>query len=99
MEISVLADPGILHEIPRVDHEDIAFPFSDRVTVVRRICFGAMRPAVGRNDAVRITGNVFVEKNRLGRQLHDLSRGTDTWYAGLSAVEHRIEFALVIRKF
>src|SRR5262249_3481999 len=90
MQISVLAEPGILHEVPDIDNEYIALPLSNRVSVMRRVCIHAMRTAIGRNDAIRITGNIFIEKNRLSRQLNDLSRRTNARYTGLSTIEHRV---------
>ena len=90
MKITVFAEPGILYEIPDVHHKHVVLPPADRVAVVRRVGIGAMRTAVGWDDAVGITGNILIEENCFVRQLHDFSRRTDARLSRFAAVEHRV---------
>src|SRR5262249_16689313 len=98
VKVTVFAYPCIFDEIPHIDDEHISLPFADRIPVVRWVRICAMRPSIRGNDAVGITGNVFIKEDGLLRQLNDFSWWTDSWHAGLAAVEHRVKFAFVIKK-
>ena len=45
----IIEDPTF--EIVGVDHQRVAVPLPDRVTIIRRLQIGAMRPPIERNDA------------------------------------------------
>src|SRR6476659_199981 len=83
VEVAVLAEPGIVYEISHVDDEHIALPSPHRVAVMGWVRSGAMRTAVGGDDAVRVAGDVLIEKDHFVRQLHHFARRTDAWHSGL----------------
>src|SRR5438034_11411186 len=68
------------------------------VTVMRWIGILTVRPAIGWNDAVWITGNVFVQKDHFIGLLNDSTRRSDPGSARLTTVEDGIQFALVVGK-
>src|ERR1700687_5338217 len=74
MDRAVLAEPCVIHEIGHVDDHRIAFPMTNRVTVIRRIEGRVMLAAIRRNDAksVLFRGvDRVVEENHLIRNLND----------------------------
>src|SRR5947199_10872832 len=66
------------------------------VTVMRWIGILTVRPAIGWNDAVWITGNVFVQKDHFIGLLNDSTRRSDPGSARSTTVEDGIQFALVV---
>src|SRR5437773_10892167 len=70
----------------------------NRVTVMRWIGILTVRPAIGWNDAVWITGNVFVQEDPVIGLLTDSTRRSDPRSARFTTVEDRIQFALVVGK-
>src|SRR2546428_9947381 len=60
------------------------------VTVMRWIGILTVRPAIGWNDAVWITGNVFVEKDHFIGLLNDSTRRSDPGSARFTTVEDGI---------
>src|SRR5438445_11449903 len=68
---------------------------SNRIAVSRGIRVGTAGAPVGGNDAVRVAGDVLIQKDRFRGQLDDLARRADAWSTRLVAVEYGIHLALV----
>ena len=98
VDVAVFTKPRVVAEAGDVHDEHVAVPLADGVAVGRRVRILAMRTTVGRNDAVRIAGDVLVQEDRLPGQLDDLPRRADARHARLAAGEHRVGAALVIRE-
>src|SRR5207245_9211884 len=68
---------------------------SNRIAVSRGIRVGTAGAPVGGNDAVRVAGDVLIQKDRFRGLLDDLARRADARSTRLVAVEYGIHLALV----
>src|SRR6266481_2821558 len=98
MEISAFTEPAIIHEISDVNDQSISIPMGNRIAVVGGVRTLAVCAAIGGDDAVRISRDVFVQENHFSWELNDPARRTDPRNAGLSAIEDFVSLALVVEQ-
>src|SRR5216683_1979415 len=96
---AVLAEPGVIHEISRVDDHRIAFPMPNRVSVIRRIERRVMLPAIRRDHAkgvlLRRVDRVVEEDDLIGN-LNDFGRRTHAGKTLWRALERWVLMALML---
>src|SRR5207249_7205296 len=95
MKITVLAEPRILDEIRCVDDQSVLLPMSYAISIICGIRPWVVLPAVGWNDAVGITRNVFVKEDHLIRELDNLARRANARNAWFRAVEYGVNLAFI----
>src|ERR1700686_1261855 len=89
------SQPGVVIKVGHIDNQCISLPVAYGVTEVRGIHVGAMRPAIGRYEAITprlisIAGVYLIKNHGELRCLDDLPWSACAWDPQRSAVECRI---------
>src|SRR5579864_6701118 len=86
------SQPCVVIEVGHIDHQGIALPVAYRVSEIRGIHVGAMRPAIGRYKAITPRRAIFygIKKHGEFRRLDDLPRSARARNSGRFTVELRI---------
>src|SRR5579864_3414590 len=83
------SQPCVVIEVGHIDHQGISLPVTDRVSEIRGVHVGAMRPAIGRYQAITPRRAIFygIKKHGDLRRLDDLPWSARAWDSGRLTVE------------
>src|ERR1700694_1203309 len=91
------SQPCVVIKVGHIDHQGISLPVAYGVTEIRGIHVGAMRPAIGRYQAITPRRPIFyvIKKHCELRRLDNLPWSARAWDPGRLTVELRIVMNLV----